>query len=84
MKENSTNKNTPQPKNKFGGLLYAVSVFVIFMLLTLILREITGKMPEKTVLFGIYQSSDFWLGLGLAILLTYSHQSRNKGNKKNN
>ena len=83
----TTNPNYEQPpkvpKKGFIRLfLNGIGVFFVFMVLTYLLRLISGKFPENPIFLGVYQSTDLWLGAAIAVILTYSrYLKRNIGNK---
>lgn len=58
--------------SKFAPFLYGLGVFIVFAILTLVLRLITNKMPEEAPILGIYTTDDVLLGLGVAAILTFS------------
>lgn len=60
-------------KSKLNLTIYAVAVFVVFMILTWILRLIAGKLPMEDAVWGIYKNADFLLGLVVAGIVTLSH-----------
>ncbi|NDV45867.1 hypothetical protein D0T49_02225 [Paludibacter sp. 221] len=64
------------PKLKI--VLYGVGVFAVYIILVVILRLISGKYPENPEIFGIFATNDIWLGLIVAIVLTFSHVQRRK------
>jgi hypothetical protein len=43
-----------------------------------VLKLIAHKMPEGEAFLGVYTSTDLWLGLVIAIILTYSHYMKMK------
>lgn len=63
---------------KLKLLMYAISIFVVFLLLTWVLRLVSNNIPDETVLFGIYSSSDLLLGGVIAVALTFSHYNKMK------
>lgn len=64
------------------NIIYAVSAFCVFIILTYILRLISGKFPEDSILFGIYKTSDFVLGGAIALILTYTRYTKRNSTKK--
>ena len=58
--------------------LYGAGVFCIYALLTWILKLVAKKMPEGDAFLGIFTSTDLWLGLAIAVILTYSHYMKMK------
>jgi len=59
-------------------VIYAVSAFLIFMLLTWILRLSAGKLPVENGFWGIYKDSDLLLGAAVAAIITLSHYQKRK------
>lgn len=68
--------------SKIKLALYGVSVFCIYILLTWLLKLIAHKMPEGDAFLGVFTSSDLWIGLAIAVLLTYSHYMKMRQIKK--
>ena len=64
------------PKLKI--VLYGLSVFVIYALLAIGLRYITHHVPEEDEYFGLISNKDLLLGLGLAFVLTFTHERKKK------
>ncbi len=64
--------------SKLKLLIYAASAFVVFMLLTWILRLASGKLPMEDGMWGIYKDSDFLLGVVVAGVITLSHVQKRK------
>ncbi|MFV0391537.1 MAG: hypothetical protein ACK5KP_06625 [Paludibacteraceae bacterium] len=60
-------------KLKLNLIIYAVAVFVVFMVLTWILRLVAGKLPIEDAVWGVYKNSDFLIGLVVAGIVTLSH-----------
>jgi hypothetical protein len=63
---------------KLKPVLYGIVVFLIYALLTWILRMLTGRMPENPEFLGIYTTNDLLLGLVVAVVLTISNQKKKK------
>ena len=64
--------------SKLKLVIYAISAFLVFMLLTWILRLMTGKLPLEDGLWGVYKDSDLLLGLVLAAIISFSHYQKRK------
>jgi len=64
------------PKLKL--VLYGLSVFVIYSILTYVLRYVFNRMPTDAEFFGVYSSTDLLIGLVLALILTFTHVKKNK------
>ncbi len=63
---------------KLRLFLYGLVVFCVYILLTWVLKLIAHKMPESDAFLGIFTSTDLWLGLAIAVILTYSHYMKMK------
>ena len=64
--------------SKLKLVIYAISAFLVIMLLTWILRLMTGKLPLEDGLWGVYKESDLLLGLVVAAMITFSHYQKRK------
>ncbi len=64
--------------SKLKLVIYAISAFLVIMLLTWILRLMTGKLPLEDGLWGVYKDSDLLLGLVVAAMITFSHYQKRK------
>lgn len=64
--------------SKLKLIIYAISAFLVIMLLTWILRLMTGKLPLEDGLWGVYKDSDLLLGLVVAAMITFSHYQKRK------
>ncbi len=64
--------------SKLKLVIYAISAFLVFMLLTWILRLMAGKLPLEDGLWGVYKDSDLLLGLVVAAMITFSHYQKRK------
>ena len=63
---------------KIKTVLYALGVFAIYAILTLLLRLIFDRMPVDAEFFGIYSTNDLLLGLVVAVVLTVSHERKKR------
>ena len=66
---------------KLQTLLYGLGAFAVYMVLTVVLIWISGKVPENPILFGIYTKDHLLLGLAVAVVLTFSHERKKKMDK---
>ena len=57
---------------------YAISTFLVFLLLTWILRLMAGKLPIENGILGVFKNSDLLLGLVVAVAVTFSHIQKRK------
>lgn len=64
--------------SKLKLVIYAISAFLVIMLLTWILRLMTGKLPLEDGLWGVYKDSDLLPGLVVAAMITFSHYQKRK------
>lgn len=65
-------------KKPIKPFLYGLGVFSIYIVLTLTLRLITGKLPDVPDYFGIFTTNDLLLGLVVALVLTISNEKKKK------
>ena len=59
-------------------IIYAISTFLVFLLLTWILRLMAGKLPIEDGILGVFKNSDLLLGLVVAVAVTFSHIQKRK------
>ena len=59
-------------------IIYALSTFLVFLLLTWILRLMAGKLPIENGILGVFKNSDLLLGLVVAVAVTFSHIQKRK------
>jgi hypothetical protein len=64
------------PKLKI--ILYGLSVFVIYTIVAIALRMITHHVPTEDEYFGLISNKDLYLGLLLAIVLTFTHVQKKR------
>jgi hypothetical protein len=62
------------PKVKLA--LYGLSAFVIFALITALLRVVSGKIPENPDFFGVFVKNDIWLGIVVALVIMVSRNRK--------
>jgi len=65
-------------KSKFGLVLYGVSAFIIFSILTWLLKLIAHRLPVVDGLFGVFSNKDLLLGVAVALVLVFSHAQKMK------
>ena len=58
--------------------LYGLSVFIIYTIVVLILRQVINHTPTDYEYFGLFSKKDFLLGLFLAVVLTFTHEKKKK------
>ncbi len=61
--------------------LFGVVAFVIFTVIAVFLKYISGQLPVEGAFLGIFTQTDLLLGLVVAIVVTFSHE-RKKNLKK--
>ena len=59
-------------------ILYGIIVFVIFYILTLVLKLITHQFPTVLSFETLFPKKDILLGLAVAVILTFTHQRKKK------
>ena len=59
-------------------IIYAISTFLVFLLLTWILRLMAGKLPIENGILGVFKNSDLLLGLVVAVAVNFSHIQKRK------
>lgn len=64
--------------SKLKLVIYAISVFLVFMLLTWVLRLVAGKLPVENGFLGVFSNSDFLIGVVVAAVVTLSHYQKRK------
>jgi len=64
------------PKLKI--IVYGLSVFMIYTVLAIALRMITHHVPTEDEYFGLISDKDLYLGLLLAIVLTFTHERKKR------
>jgi len=55
-----------------------LSVFVIYCILTYVLRYMFNRMPTDGEFLGMYSTTDLLIGLALALILTITHEKKKK------
>lgn len=63
---------------KMRPLIYGLSVFVIFTILSLILKIITNHQTTDAEYFGILSNKDLFMGAVVAIVVTFTHEQKKK------
>jgi len=63
---------------KVEPLLCGIIVFAIFYILTLVLKLITQQFPTVLSFETLFPKKDLLLGLGVAAVLTFTHQRKKK------
>ncbi len=64
--------------SKLSLLIYAVGAFLVFMLLTWVLKMAGGKLPVEDGFLGVFRKQDFIIGAVVAIVLTFSRIQKRK------
>lgn len=63
---------------KVKPILYGLGVFLIYAILTYVLRIVFKIMPTDGKFLGIYSENDLLIGLLVAVVLTFSHERKKK------
>lgn len=63
---------------KIKTLLYGLAAFFVYIIVLVILRLISGKIPEDATIFGFFASNDIWLGIVVAAVLTFTHERKKR------
>ncbi len=63
---------------KVKPILYGLGVFLIYAILTYVLRLVFKVMPIDGEFLGIYSENDLLIGLLVAVVLTFSHERKKK------
>ncbi|HOF97918.1 MAG TPA: hypothetical protein P5157_02765 [Paludibacteraceae bacterium] len=69
--------NKPTLKSLLKTLLYGLGVFGVYIVIIVLLRLFSGRVPDEAVIFNFFTKNDLLIGLLLACILTFTHQ-RNK------
>jgi hypothetical protein len=64
------------PKLKI--VLYGVIVFILYTILAIVLRKVTHHIPTEEEYFGLLSNKDLFLGLLLAVVLTFTHEQKKR------
>lgn len=64
--------------SKLSLLLYGIAAFLVFMVLTWLLKLAGEKLPVKDGFLGVYRQQDYIIGIVIAIVLTFSHAQKRK------
>lgn len=59
-------------------VLYGLSVFAIYAIFVLVLRQVTNHVPTQDDYLGLFSIKDILLGLLLAVVLTFTHIRKQK------
>ncbi len=65
-------------KSKPHIVIYAFSAFVVFLLISWLLRLAGGKLPVENGVWGVFKESDFLLALIVSVMITFSHIQKRK------
>ena len=63
---------------KLKPVLYGLSVFAVYLILTYILRLAFNRMPTDAEILGLYSTNDLLLGVVVTVALTISHERKKK------
>ena len=57
-------------------LIYGLGVFAVYAILTYLLRVFFNRAAVDAEFFGIYSKNDLFVGVLVAVVLTFSHQRK--------
>lgn len=63
---------------KLQPIIYGVVVFVIFTILSIILKIVTKHQSTDADYFGILTNKDLLMGVVVAVIVTLSHEKKKK------
>ena len=61
---------------KFQPILYGFGVFVVFLSLSVVIKIITHRTASDAEYFGVIAKKDLFLGLIVAVVLTFTHEKK--------
>jgi len=61
---------------KLQTLLFGLGVFVVFTTFAVVLRQLTSITVENLEYFGLLSKRDIFLGLIVALVVTFNHERR--------
>lgn len=59
-------------------ILFAISVFAVFMILATVLKLISGQQNEEAEILGMFSETDLLLGVAVAALVTFNRERKRK------
>lgn len=59
-------------------ILFAISVFAVFMILATVLKLISGQQNEEAVILRMFSETDLLLGVAVAALVTFNRERKRK------
>ena len=59
-------------------ILFAISVFAVFMILATVLKLISGQQNEEAVILGMFSETDLLLGVAVAAMVTFNRERKRK------
>lgn len=63
---------------KIKIVLYGLGAFAVYIVLVVVLRLISGRIPEDAEIFGMFSTTDLLLGVVVAVVLTFSHERKKR------
>ena len=63
---------------KIKPVIYGLSVFGVYIILSVVLRLISKRIPEDAEYFGIFSTNDILIGLIVALVLTFTHERKKR------
>lgn len=67
-------------QSRLKSLRYAMGVFVVFIIFTLILRFLTKGVPDKINWAQLFTEKELLMGLIIAVMVTFMHIQKMKRN----
>ena len=59
-------------------ILFAISVFAVFMILATVLKLVSGQQSEEGLILGLFSETDLLLGVAVAALVTFNRERKKK------
>ena len=59
-------------------ILFAISVFAVFMLIATVLKLVSGQHIGDGALFGLFSETDLLLGVAVAVLVAFNRERKKK------
>jgi len=64
--------------SKLKPVIYGLTVFVIFIAFSTILKLLTHRVVPEDIYFGILSNKDLLIGLFVAMLVTFTNERKKK------
>ncbi|HOK35972.1 MAG TPA: hypothetical protein P5236_04730 [Paludibacteraceae bacterium] len=63
---------------KLKSLLFALGVFVTYLVIVVLLRLYTKQIPENAVILNFFSKNDFFIGLLVTFFVTLAHEQKKR------